>query len=110
MLIRRRWARTCPTRSRSGMAGLGTRREGGGGPSDAAGVVLVDTLPVGASFVSADGDAGCAAAGGGSVSCLLGVVAAGETRVVGIVVAAPSSAGELSNLVQVRADAPGDPD
>ena len=58
------------------------------GPSDAPGVVIQDTLPAGTTFVSAAGAScgGVAPGGTGTLTCNLGTVAVGATRVVTLTV------------------------
>ena len=63
------------------------------GPSDATDVVLTDTLPAAASFVSAS--AGCGEAGG-AVTCTIGTIASGDTATVSITVA-PTEVSTITN-------------
>lgn len=73
----------------------------------AEGVRIVDTLPAGASFVSAS--SGCAHAAG-TVTCSLGILGGGASRVATITAAIPTDAeGALTNAAGVSADT-GDPD
>lgn len=69
------------------------------GPDDATGVMLTDTLPVSATFVSAS--PGCVEAGG-VVTCDLGTIASGEFITVEIVVTA-DAVGTLVNQATVQA-------
>ena len=71
-----------------------------GGPSDATGVVLTDTLPAAVDFVSAS--PGCVQSSG-SVTCDINSLAAGGNAAVTIVVA-PNTAGELTNSASVTSD------
>jgi large repetitive protein len=73
------------------------------GPDDATGVKAVDTLPAGVQLVSAD--AGCSAAGG-TVTCLVGDLALGESTVRHITVTAPPALGDqtLFNTATVSGD------
>jgi uncharacterized repeat protein (TIGR01451 family) len=76
------------------------------GSLDASNVLLTDTLPVSATFVSAS--AGCTQAAG-VVTCDLGDLANGESATVVIVVTAPGVKTTLTNTVEVMADE-ADPD
>jgi uncharacterized repeat protein (TIGR01451 family) len=75
------------------------------GPDAATGVVVVDTLPAGVTFVSAS--AGCVEAAG-VVTCDVGDLAALETAMIDIVVTSPA-AGNLVNNVTVAGNE-ADPD
>ena len=79
------------------------------GPSSADGVTLVDTLPAGTTFVSTDAPGDCTASAG-IVTCALGSMLPSDTRVIQLVVSAPSVSADLSNTADVHADAPPDPD
>ncbi|HEV3162579.1 MAG TPA: hypothetical protein VGZ22_00965 [Isosphaeraceae bacterium] len=68
-----------------------------GGPSDATGVTLTDTLPAGASFVSATGGVTPV---GGVLTFPLGKLSA-ETSTTATVVVAPTAAGTLINQASV---------
>lgn len=81
------------------------------GPSDAAGVVITDTLPVGFSFVSAGTDARCVDTGGGVVECSeAGPFAPGAAALSFDVVAQVDSGqaadSQLTNAAVVSADTP----
>jgi len=68
-------------------------------------VVLTDTLPEGAGFVSAISSQGTCSQAGGVVTCAIGGMSNNTSTVtVSIVVTAPSSAGLLSNTVSVVSD------
>ena len=69
------------------------------GPSNAAGVVITDTLPATVTFVSAQSTLGNCS-GTGPVTCTLGVMNRGSTATVTIVVN-PLQTGLLSNLANV---------
>jgi uncharacterized repeat protein (TIGR01451 family) len=73
------------------------------GPADATGVTLVDTLPVGVTFVSAS--AGCAEAAG-VVTCDIGDLAAGASVEITIVVTAPAEPATLTNSAEVSGEQP----
>jgi uncharacterized repeat protein (TIGR01451 family) len=81
------------------------------GPSSAASVQVVDTLPAGTSFVSATAPAGwtCTPAGDVSVTCTRASLASGGSAVITVVVTAPSEAAALTNLAEVSSSTP-DPD
>lgn len=64
------------------------------GPSDATGVVITDTLPTGATFLSAQ--PGSCTLAGGTVTCALGTVAAGGSGTVTIVVSVPADSAVAS--------------
>ena len=70
------------------------------GPSDATGVSLVDTLPAGVQFVSADADCGHAS---GVVTCDVGDLAVNDSRSYTVTVAIPYALGgqTLTNSVVV---------
>jgi uncharacterized repeat protein (TIGR01451 family) len=74
---------------------------GNAGPSQAASVVLTDTLPAGVVFVSAMPSAGTCGQAAGTVTCNLGTLAASANALVTITVTAPAAATELSNHVAV---------
>jgi uncharacterized repeat protein (TIGR01451 family)/fimbrial isopeptide formation D2 family protein len=73
------------------------------GPSDAADAKIVDTLPVGLTYVSAEG-ASCAAAGQ-EVTCALGTLAAGEQRTV-LLVTQPAGIGVYDNSASISSTTP----
>ena len=81
------------------------------GPSAADSLLVTDTLPVGVTFVSAEGSGWtCTHVGSTSVSCTLPTLAAGTTApVITVVVTAPSGAASLSNTAAVTS-ATADPD
>src|SRR5262249_6639067 len=76
-----------------------------GGPNDATGVAVTDTLPAGVTFVSAS--TGCTNASG-TVTCTVGNLANGANATITIVVTAPSTAGTITNTAPV-AGQPTDP-
>ena len=83
-----------------------------GGPSDAANVSLVDTLPAGVTFGSvtpSNGGWTCGNAGDVSVTCTRATWAAGSTTTFTIVVDAPNQAAALTNSVSVSSTT-ADPD
>src|SRR5439155_20522278 len=73
------------------------------GPGNASGVTVMDTLPMGSSFVSAAGSQGSCSQAGGAVTCNLGNLAAGATARLTVTVTAPN-AGKLTNVVTVSAN------
>jgi uncharacterized repeat protein (TIGR01451 family) len=76
-----------------------------GGPSDATGVSVEDTLPAGVQFVSASPSQGTCAQAGGVVTCDLGSVANGAGATVTITVRV-TSRGTLTNSAEVSAAEP----
>ena len=81
------------------------------GPSSASAVQVVDTLPAGTTFVSANAPAGwtCTPAGDVSVTCTRASLASGASAVITVVVTAPAEAAALTNLAEVSSSTP-DPD
>jgi uncharacterized repeat protein (TIGR01451 family) len=73
-----------------------------GGPSNATGVQVVDTLPASVTFVSATPSQGTCASAGGTVTCALGNLPATAIASVTIVVT-PLAGGSISNTAQVSA-------
>ena len=73
------------------------------GPSDAAEAKIVDTLPTGLAYVSAEG-ASCTATGQ-EVSCPLGALAAGEQRTV-VLVTQPAGIGVFHNTATISSFTP----
>jgi len=71
------------------------------GPSDATGVTVTDTLPVGCTFNSATPTQGSCSEASGVVTGSLGSLAAGGSAQVSILVTAPSSAGDINNQVSI---------
>ena len=71
------------------------------GPSSATGVVLTDTLPAGAAFVSAEPGPPTCNESAGTVTCTLGALTANTGATVTLVVAAPSSQGAVTNTAGV---------
>src|SRR5262249_50930017 len=76
-----------------------------GGPSDATGVAVTDTLPTGVTFVSAS--TGCTN-GSGTVTCTVGALASGANATETIVVTAPNNGGAITNTATVAGQL-GDP-
>jgi hypothetical protein len=68
-----------------------------GGPGNATGVTLIDTLPSGASFIWAS--PGCANASG-TVTCSIGALASGASTQIKLVVR-PAAAGSITNSASV---------
>ena len=69
------------------------------GPSDATGVIVTDTLPIGTSFVSAS--AGCTEAEG-TVTCDVGSIATGASAMVTVQVTVdPGTTGPITNSASV---------
>ena len=82
------------------------------GPSDAANVSLVDTLPAGVSFVSVNASNagwGCSNAGNASVTCTRATWAAGSSTAFTIIVTAPNNSAALTNSVSITSTT-ADPD
>ena len=80
------------------------------GPSDAAAVVVTDTLPADVSYVS--DDAGCDTSGLPQITCALGGLASGDSAMVRITVQvdlAAQNGAELTNMAVVGSGTP-DPD
>src|SRR5262249_12653675 len=76
-----------------------------GGPSNATGVSMTDTLPAGVGFVSAS--SGCTNASG-TVTCPIGNLANAASATPTIVATAPTTAGTITNTATVGGDQ-GDP-
>ncbi len=78
------------------------------GPSDAANVSVVDTLPAGVTFVSATGGGWlCTNSGNVSVTCTRAALAAGATApLITVVVTAPAQGTTLTNTVAVASTTP----
>jgi len=77
------------------------------GPQTASNVQLVDTLPSGVSFVSANGTDWSCHEAGGTVTCELASLVVGAANPIIINVIAPSTAGEITNqatVISVTAD------
>jgi uncharacterized repeat protein (TIGR01451 family) len=70
------------------------------GPSTAAGVTLTNTLPDGATFVSATPDQGSCSESGGIVVCNLGTLTNGATTGI-VIVVTPTVAGIITNRAEV---------
>jgi uncharacterized repeat protein (TIGR01451 family) len=79
------------------------------GPYPASGVVLSNTLPAGAAFVSASASQGSCTYGGGTVTASLGALESGAEATVTISCTSPASAGQLTNEATVSAASPLDP-
>lgn len=82
------------------------------GPVPATNVIVQDTLPAGAGFVSALPDASgfpvppyCQESGG-VVTCALGTLAVGASSTITLQVNAPGSAGTITNVARVRQNEP----
>ncbi|HET8786993.1 MAG TPA: FG-GAP-like repeat-containing protein, partial [Candidatus Limnocylindrales bacterium] len=72
-----------------------------GGPAAASNVVVTDTLPSGATLVSALGPSGACAVSAGAATCTIGTLPAGAAAAIQIVVT-PAAAGELTNTAAVQ--------
>ena len=79
------------------------------GPDMATGVRLIDTLPGGTTFISADSTQGTCNEAGGTVTCDIGDVANGATITASIVVTAPNAEGIVTNTATVSCTS-NDPD
>src|SRR5262249_38615838 len=97
--------KTAPTSVTTGQQFTYTLSVSNGGPNDAIGVTVTDTLPTGVTFVSAS--SGCTNASG-TVTCAVGNLAKGANAPATIVVTAPSTAGTITNTAAV-AGQPTDP-
>ena len=74
------------------------------GPTDATNVTIIDTLPPGVSFVSADSGRGATCSGTSTVTCSLGSLANGESHTITLRVAvSPSIRMALNNSAAVTA-------
>jgi uncharacterized repeat protein (TIGR01451 family) len=73
------------------------------GPSLSAAVTVNDTLPAGATFVSATPSQG-SCTGTSTVSCSLGTLAAGRSATIVLVVKSPSTSGTVANTATVATD------
>jgi uncharacterized repeat protein (TIGR01451 family) len=76
------------------------------GPFDATGVVLTDTLPGSATFLSASPE--CSHGGGVTVTCNVSDLANQATAVFTVTVTAPGVGGTITNTVTVTGDGPDD--
>lgn len=76
------------------------------GPSPATGVVVTDALPPGVKFKQANSTAGTCSQSAGTVTCALGGLDVGATTTVTVNVAAPSTAGIVTNTATVSSDQP----
>jgi uncharacterized repeat protein (TIGR01451 family) len=74
------------------------------GPNPAPSVVVSDTLPAGARFVTAAGDGWSCSEAAGVVTCNRSTLAVGIAPRLTIAVLAPSVKGEVTNSVSVRSD------
>lgn len=72
-----------------------------GGPEDATGVIVTDTLPAGVLFQSASATQGSCAHSAGVVTCLLGDIGSGADATINIVVTAAVAAGTITNSATV---------
>ncbi len=80
------------------------------GPSDAQGATVVDTLPTGVSAVTGTGPGGACSLAGTTLTCPVGVIAAGTTATVTVTgTVDPAATGSLVNTATVSATT-GDPD
>ncbi len=73
------------------------------GPSTAAGVQVVDTLPNGVTYLSSSPSAGSCSVASGTLTCALGSLPSGATATVGVVVRVPpdSDATSVTNVARV---------
>ncbi len=81
------------------------------GPSTAAGVRAIDTLPAGVTYLSSTPSAGSCAVAGGTLTCALGSIASGDAATVSVVVRVPpgSAATFLTNVARATSTT-SDPD
>lgn len=75
-----------------------------GGPTAATGVTVVDTLPLGVTFMSTTLSAG-SCSGTATVACVIGDLASGASATITVVVQ-PTAAGTLTNTATVTGDQP----
>ena len=80
------------------------------GPDAATNVQVVDTLPSGVTFGNASGTDWTCNESGGTVTCELASLAVGPANPITVNVAAPSTAGEMTNQATVSAADTTDPD
>ncbi len=73
------------------------------GPSNVSGLTLVDELAAGVTFSSSDPALPVCTLSGNTLTCNLGDLAAGEKRVVKLVVTTPALPGMITNLVNITA-------
>jgi uncharacterized repeat protein (TIGR01451 family) len=78
------------------------------GPDDAAGATVTDTLPDGATFVSATPSTGACSEASGIVSCPLGPIASGASSTIAVKVT-PTNPGSITNNATVVGDDLNDP-
>src|SRR5262249_41974027 len=97
--------KTAPATAGAGQEFTYTLSGHNGGPSDATGVTVTDTLPNSVTFVSAS--TGCTNASG-TVACTVGNLANGANATATVVVTAPNNAATLTNTATV-AGSPTDP-
>lgn len=71
------------------------------GPDPATGVTVLDTLPAGVTFQSASATQGSCSEAGGTVTCLLGAIAASANATINVTVTAPVSTGSITNSATV---------
>src|SRR6185436_12205389 len=79
------------------------------GPSTATNLTVTDTLPPGASFVSASGNNWTGGESSGTVTCTRAQLGTGVTRTIAIVVTAPQGQGSIQNAASVSSET-ADPD
>jgi uncharacterized repeat protein (TIGR01451 family) len=89
-----------PGRVPTGRALTYTLTVANGGPDEAIGVLVTDTLPTSVSFESATSSVGSCGESGGTVTCTLGTIGSGGGATMDIVVR-PSTAGVITNTATV---------
>jgi uncharacterized repeat protein (TIGR01451 family) len=77
------------------------------GPSSASDVTMIDTLPEGVTFVSANSSQGSCVQAAGVVTCTLGALTSGSFASMAVVITA-TNAGSITNVARVTGS-PGDP-
>lgn len=73
------------------------------GTADATNVSVVDTLPVGSTFVMATPSTGSCSGGPSPITCSLGTLTASSSATITLVVTAPATPGTVSNVATVSA-------
>jgi uncharacterized repeat protein (TIGR01451 family) len=75
-----------------------------GGPADATGVTVTDTLPPGVTFNSASASQGSCSQAGGTVTCNLGGLGSGAPPATVTIKVTPQSSGQITNSASVASN------